>query len=96
VRDGGFDKLGKSLREAAIAALERRRGPLPRRAALAIAEALKSMTRRRLGIFGGLAIGADPETCDRLLALVEDASDPAVRKVVETPALRKLAERRRA
>src|SRR6185436_12347243 len=50
-RDGGFDRLGKALRDAALGALERRSGPLPRRAALALTEALRGMAKRRFGFF---------------------------------------------
>jgi hypothetical protein len=90
-RDGGFQRLGKALRDAAVEALARRDGPLPRRAALAISEALRGMTRLRFGVLPGLALGVDPETCVRLMWLIEDSTEPEAKETLAMPTFRKLA-----
>jgi hypothetical protein len=92
-RDGGFGRLGKSLRDAALAALARRSGPLPRRAALVLAEALRGMAKRRFGFFSTGALGGDPELVARLANLLDDSPEPEAREVLALPAFRKLAAR---
>lgn len=92
-REVEVGKLGKGLRDAAIDALSRRDGPLPRRAALVVEKALRARARRRFAIItGSLGLGVDAEACLRLLRLVEDSTEPEVRQTLELPKLRKLSK----
>jgi hypothetical protein len=88
-----FD-LGKELRDMATAVLARRKGPLPRRAALVVVNHLKHLTDRRLKlVVGGLAIGVDAAACRALAGLISDSAEPEAVEILATPLVRKIGSR---
>jgi hypothetical protein len=94
VRDGGFDRLERSLRDVAAEAIDARKEPLAHRAAEVIADALRPMAMRRwVLITGKLSLGVDAQACLRLMRLIEDSSEPTAREVLSLPTRRKLAAR---
>lgn len=94
VRDGGFDRLERSLRDVASEAIDARKEPLAHRAAEVIADALRPMARRRwVLITGNISLGVDAQACLRLMRLIDDSTEPAAREVLDSPTLRKLAAR---
>jgi hypothetical protein len=97
VRDGGFARLERSLRDAAIEALDGRKEPLSRRAVQVVADALRPMAKRRwVLITGHLSLGVDAEACLRLMRLIEDSPESEAREMLELPTLKKLAARAEA
>lgn len=92
-RTGDF-RLGRSLRDMAARALETNARPLPRRAALVVANALGEMAGRRLKLrFGSFGLGVDPEATAALLRLLEGSSEPEARQALANPTILKLAAR---
>jgi hypothetical protein len=86
-RGSEFD-LGQGLRDEACAALSRRSGPLPRRAALVVANHLSHICGRRFKLVTGkLSFGLDAHACRMLSALIPDSPEPECREALENPVL---------
>jgi hypothetical protein len=95
-RGAEFD-LGPSLRDEACAALMHHRGPLPRRAALVIANYLLGVCGRRFKLVTGrLAFGLDAHACRMLSALIRSSPEPECREALENPVLVKVLARSEA
>lgn len=92
-RGADFD-LGQTLRDEACAALTHNKGPLPRRAAIVIANYLGNMVNRKFKLVTGkLAFGLDTHACRMLSTLIRDSAEPEAREILEHPVLAKILSR---
>ena len=92
-RGAEFD-LGPSLRDEACSALTHHKGPLPRRAALVIANHLNAMCGRRFKLVTGkLSFGLDVHACRMLSTLIRESPEPECRDALEHPVLAKILAR---
>jgi hypothetical protein len=88
-----FD-LGHTLRDEACAALTHHKGPLPRRAALVIANYLGTMVNRKFKfVTGKLTLGLDSHACRMLSTLLRNSPEPEAQMVLEHPVLVKVLGR---
>jgi hypothetical protein len=84
----------KELRDDALAALEQRTAPLPRRTALILANYLKEQSGRRIKfVVGNIGLGIDVKLCKALVRILARSEEPEVREILATPFARKLAAR---
>ncbi len=92
LRGAEFD-LGAALRDEACVALSRRKAPLPRRAALVIANHLSSQVGKRFKfVTGNFSLGIDAHACKQLSALIADSPEPEARDVLAHPLMLRFLE----
>jgi hypothetical protein len=92
-RGAEFD-LGQTLRDEACAALTHVKGPLPRRAALVIANYLGNMVNRKFKfVTGKLTLGLDTHACRMLSTLIRNSTEPEAQMVLSHPLLVKVLSR---
>jgi hypothetical protein len=92
-RGAEFD-LGQTLRDEACAALTHVKGPLPRRAALVIANNLGNMVNRKFKfVTGKQTLGLDTHACRMLSTLIRDSTEPEAQMVLNHPLLVKVLAR---
>lgn len=91
-RGAEFD-LGQTLRDEACVALARRKAPLPRRAALVIANHLSGQVGKRFKIVtGNFSLGIDAHACKQLSALIADSPEPEAKDVLAHPLMMRFVE----
>lgn len=92
-RGAEFD-LGQTLRDEACTALTHVKGPLPRRAALVIANYLGNMVNRKFKfVTGKLTLGLDTHACRMLSTLIRNSTEPEAQMVLNHPLLVKVLSR---
>jgi hypothetical protein len=92
-RGSEFD-LGQTLRDEACTALTHVKGPLPRRAALVIANYLGNMVNRKFKfVTGKLTLGLDTHACRMLSTLIRNSTEPEAQMVLNHPLLVKVLSR---
>jgi hypothetical protein len=92
-RGSEFD-LGPSLRDEACSALTHYKGPLPRRAALVIANHLSQICGKRFKfVTGKLSFGLDTHACLMLSTLIRSSPESECREALEHPVLTKVLSR---
>jgi hypothetical protein len=91
-RGAEFD-LGAALRDEACVALSRRKAPLPRRAALVIANHLSGQIGKRFKfVTGNFSLGIDAHACKQLSALIADSPEPEAKDVLAHPMMQRFLE----
>jgi len=84
-RGSEFD-LGQPLKDEACVALGRRKAPLPRRAALVVANHLSAQVSKKFKIVtGNFALGIDAHACKQLSALIADSPEQEAKDVLAHP-----------